>query len=260
MGLMTLTVRNGIFHFALGLLLAFSVVYGWVVWGLVSREGWQASVGGGSLWGLVLQTAVLPFLLLGGFLAVRRAFRKSAAPETFFFALFLVTQVAECLLIVEAWLLFSGGAAYYTSVLTRVVWAFRCLGLSFLFVGSLFGFSFAFRRFGSIVLWCLAVSTVFAVLLPLHSTSARNHLLYAVGDPSGMVLVTILVATLVAVNYAAGARQPGAPAQARRRAWAAVCFLAAWALSISFGPWGTWLTVPGALLAAWGAEENPVYQ
>jgi hypothetical protein len=255
---MTLSFRNALLALAFGVLLLLAAGYGLLAFLLVTREGWSAPVGQGTVLTLIAQTALLPVGGVVGFLLVRRAFRKSAAPEAFFFALFLVAFAGESLLLLQAWINFEGFAAYFTSLLTRIVWAFRFTGLGFLLCGSLFGFDFTFRKYGNLVALSVAGGVFLAVLLPLHSSSARNHLLFAVGDAPGMVLVTILLAVVVAANYLMGARRPGAPDRAWPRAWASVFYLAAWGLAISMGPWGAILAIPGVVLTAWRTEQSPL--
>ena len=253
---MTLSFRNGLLTLAFSVIFLFVLGYGFLAFLLVSREGWGAGVGQGTLFQFLLQSVAAPLGSLVGFILVRQAYRKSAAPEAFFFALFLATLSAEALLVVQAWLHFADLPAFFTSVLTRVIWAFRITGLFLLFCGSLFSFEFSFRKYGNLVGASVAAGIFLATLLPLHSTSARNHLLFAVGDAPGLVLVTLLLALVVALNYLLGARRPGAPPRAWTRAWAAVFFLASWGLAIVMGPWGTLLAGPGILLASWKAEQN----
>lgn len=255
---MTLSIRNGLLALAFGVLLIFVLGYGLLAFYLVTKEGWSGQVGQGTLLPLLLETAPAPVGSLIGFIFVRRAYRKSAAPEIFFFSLFLVTLAAESLLLVQAWVSFAGLASYFTSLMTRVIWAFRFTGLFLLVSSSLYAFDFPYRKFGNLVAGSLGAGIFLAVTLPLHSTSARNHLLFAVGDAPGMVMVTVLLGTVVALNFLAGGWLPGAPERAWVRAWTAVSFLAAWALAIIAGPWATLLALPGVGLIAWKSEQTAV--
>jgi hypothetical protein len=106
------------------------------------------------------------------------------------------------------------------------------------------------------VLWSVVAAAFLASILPLHSSSARNHLLFAVGDAPGMVLVTVVLATAVALSYLAGSRRPGAPEQAWARAWAAIFFLISWSMAVSTGPWAVALATPGVILATWKTEQG----
>ena len=253
---MTLSIRNGLLALAFSVILAVTAGYGFLTFVLVSREGWSSAVGHGTLLSLLLETISAPVVSLVGFILVRRAYRKSSAPEMFFFSLFLATLAGESLLLLQAWVTFVGLASYFTAILTRVVWAFRFTGLFLLFCGSLYAFDFPFRKYGNLVFGSATAGIALAVLLPLHSSSARNHLLFAVGDASGMVLVTVLLAMVVAVNFLVGSQRPGSPERGWFRAWAAVFFLATWSLAIVFGPWAALLAIPGIILAAWKAEQN----
>jgi len=253
---MTLSIRNGLLALAFSVLLLLSLGYGLLTFVLVTQEGWKAEVGHGDLLQLLFETALVPWGCLAGFLLVRRAYRKSAAPEMFFFSLFMATLAGESLLLLQAWVTFAGLASYFTALLTRVVWAFRFTGLFLLFCGSLYAFDFPFRKFGNLVAGSVAAGIFLAVLLPLHSSSARNHLLFAVGDASGMVLVTTLLAVVVAVNFLVGSRRSGAPDRAQPRAWAALFFLVAWSLAIVVGPWAALVAAPGIVLVCWKAEQS----
>ncbi|HTH14707.1 MAG TPA: hypothetical protein VMB23_09930 [Spirochaetia bacterium] len=253
---MTLSLRNGILTLAFSVLLLLTLGYGVLAFVLVSREGWTAAVGPGNLLQLLLAAAPAPLGGLAGFIFVRRVYRKSSAPEDFFFALFLASLGGESLLVLQAWLNLSGQAAYYTGLLTRVVWAFRFTGLSFLVLGGLFAFEFPYRKYANLVVGSLAAGIFLAVQIPLQSTSARNHLLYAVGDAPGLVLTTILLAIMVVGSFFLGARRPGTQGRVWSRAWAAVFFLAGWSLAIVAAPWGLLLAAPGVVLVAWKAEQN----
>jgi hypothetical protein len=255
---MTLSLRNGILTLAFSVLLLLALGYGVLAFLLVTREGWGAAVGPGNLLQLLVAAATAPVGSLAGFVLVRRAYRKSSAPEDFFFALFLATMGGESLLVLQAWLNLSGQAAFFTGLLTRIVWAFRLTGLSFLVFAGLFAFEFPYRKYANLVVGSLAVGIFLAIQVPLQSTSARNHLLYAVGDAPGLVLTTVLMAAVVLGSFFLGARQTGAQGRTWAKAWAAVFFLAGWSLAIVTAPWGLLLAGPGIVLVAWKAEQNPL--
>lgn len=255
---MTLSIRNGLLALAFGILLLFVLGYGLLASYLVSTEGWSAPVGDENLLKLLLETVVAPVGSLAGFVLVRRAYRKSAAPEFFFFSLFLVTLAGESLLLVQAWVSFAGLASYFTALMTRVVWAFRLTGLFLLLSASLYAFDFSYRKFGNLVAGSITAGIFLAVTLPLHSTSARNHLLFAVGDAPGIAMVAGLLGTVIAVNFLAGSRRPGAPEKAWVRAWTAIFFLGAWGLCIVTGPWAAVFALPGIVLVTWKSEQTPV--
>jgi len=258
-GAMTLSFRNGLLALTLGTLILLTFGYGILAFALVVREGWGAPVGTGSLLQLLLAASPIPIGGTVGFFLVRRAYRKSAAPEAFFFAFFLASLTAEALLLVQAWVNFAALPAFFTTLITRTVWAFRFFGLFLLFFGSLFSFDFAYRKYGNLVGLSALGGLFLAVWVPLRSVSGRNHLLFAVGDAPALVLATVVLALVAAMNYILGARRPGAPDRARYRASAALFFLAAWGAAIALGPLGTWLAAPGVLLAAWKAEQNTMF-
>lgn len=253
---MTLSFRNALLLFGFSVLVLLTLGYGLVSVTLVSQEGWTARIGPVTLVGLLAQAAGVTALTLSGFVLVRRAYRKSSAPELFFFSLFLVTLAGEGLLLVQAWLHFGGYPLWYSGLLTRTMWAFRFAGLFLLFCGSLFAFDFPYRKYGNLVAGSVAAGIFLAVLIPLHSTSARNHLLFAIGDAPGVVLVTTLLAVVTGANYLIGAVRPGAADQAWSRATAAVFLLAGWTVAIIAAPWGAVLAVPGIVLASWKAEQT----
>ena len=255
---MTLSLRNGLLALALGILILVTVGYGFLAFYLVSQEGWGTQIGPATLVQLILETALAPLGSLFGFLLVRRAFRKSTAPEEFFFALFAASLAGESLLLVQTWLSITGMPSYFTGVLTRTVWAFRFSGLGFLFCASLYAFEFTYRKYGNLVFLSVLAGIFLSGILPLHSSSARNHLLFAVGDAPGLALVTVLVGAVVVLNFFLGGWRPGAPDRARTRAWAALFLLGGWTLAATVAPWGTILAVPGLVMAAWKAEQNPL--
>jgi len=253
---MTLSVRNGLLAFAFSVLLLMVLGYGLLSVSLVSQEGWRARIGPVTLLELLIEVATTLAGSLTGFILMRRAYRKSSAPELFFFSLFLVTLAGEGLLLTQAWLHFGGYPAWFSGLLTRTIWAFRWTGLLLLFCGSLFVFEFPYRKYANLVAGSAAAGIFIAAMLPLHSTSARNHLLFAIGDAPGVVLATTLLAIVAGGNYLIGATRPGAGDRAWARAGAALFFLAAWTTSVVVAPWGTLLSLPGIFLATWQAEKN----
>jgi len=253
---MTLSVRNGLLALAFGVLLLMTLGYGALTFLLLTQEGWNAPVGDGTLIRLVLGTLIPPVVGLLGFFPTRRTFRKSTAPEAFFLALFFATLSGEALLLLQAWVTFHGLSWFFTSLLTRTVWAFRFTGLFLLLCASLFAFEFTYRKYANLVAGSLAAGVFLAVVVPLHSTSARNHLLFSIGDTPGTVLVAVLLMLAVAVNFFVGTRRPGTTNQARARAWAVLFILGGWGLAVVAGPWGTGLVVPGIFLANWKVEDN----
>lgn len=253
---MTLTVRNGLLTLGSIVLILLVTGYGILSVTLVSREGWGARIGPVTLIELLMETGLTLGGTIAGFILLRRGFRKTAAPELFFFTLFLVTLAGEGLLLAQAWLHFEGFPLWFSGALTRIIWAFRLTGLFLLFCGSLFTLEFPYRKYGNLVTASVASGVFLAVLLPLHSTSARNHLLFAIGDAPGVVLVTAVLALVTGGNFLMGAIRPGTADQAWARAWAALFFLGGWTAAIVLAPWGTLLALPGILLAVWRAEQT----
>ena len=250
---MVLTVRNGLLNLALGLLAVFVVGYASLLFVLVANEGWTASVGRGNLLQLALQTVVAPVGSLAAYWLARRAYRKSGAPEAFFFALFAASLSGESLLLIQGWLQ-AGSPAYFSALLTRAIWAFRLTGLFLLFCASLFAFDFTFRKYGNLVGISVAAGILVASWLPLRSAS-RNYAVLLLSDGWGMALVAAVLGFVVVLNFVVGAiRSPSAERTAQ--AGAVGCFLAGWAAACLWSPWGIALVVLGAFLAFWKAEQT----
>lgn len=256
MGTMTLSVRNGILALAFSVLAAITLAYGLLATVLVGREGWTAQVGSVNLLWLVAESGVALGVALTGFLLVRRTYRKSSAPEQFFFALFLASVAGESLLLWQAWLTFESYPSWFSGLLTRSIWAFRFAGLFFLFFGGLFAFGFPYRKYGNLVVASVATGIALAVLIPLHTASARNHVLYAMGDAPGVVLATSVLVVVTVGNYLVGAIRPGAVERAWPSATAALFFSVGWTLSIVMAPWGALAALPGIVVTAWKAEQT----
>jgi len=254
---MTLSIRNGSLALAFSLLVLVTGAYSVLAALLVAREGWTALVGPLPLWGLLAESGAALAVAAVGSVVVRRAFRKSAEPELFFFTLFLASVAGEALLLWQAWLGWEGLPLWFSGVLTRTVWAFRLTGLFLLFCGSLFSFDFSYRKFGTLFALCGLAATAVAALLPLHTTAARNHVLVAIGDAPGVALVTTLLALVAATNFALGAFRSGTPL-AWSRAGAAFFFLSGWALSITVAPWLALLHIPGIVLAVYKADQTTI--
>lgn len=250
---MALTVRNGLLNLALGFLVLLVVGYAVLLSVLAAREGWTALAGRGTLLQLALQTVVAPIGACSAYLLARRAYRKSGAPEAFFFALFAASLGGESLLLIQGWLQ-TGSPAYYSAVLTRAIWAFRLAGLFLLFCASLFAFDFAFRKFGNLVGISVVAGILVASWLPLQSAS-RHHTILVLSDRWGMLLVASVLGIVIVLNFIVGAVR--APSAERTAQAAAVgCFLAGWAVICLWTPWGIALAVAGALLAFWKAEQT----
>lgn len=252
---MTLSFRNSLlavaFSVLLLVLLGYSILSGFLVW----QEGWSAVVGPSTLIWIVLESGVALVVSLVGFVLIRRSYRRSGAPELFFFAFFLLALAAEGLLVIQAWILIDSQPSWYSAALTRIIWTFRVMGLILLFCGSLFRFDFPYRKYGNLVAGSLVVGTFVAILLPLHSTTARNRLLFAVGDLSGLGLVATILVLVTGTNYVLGAFRMGAE-KPLRQATSALCFLVAWTICTLWTPWGALLALPGALLAGEKSEND----
>ncbi len=253
-GTMTLTVRNGLLNLALGLLGLFVVGYAVLLVLLVSREGWLAPTGQGNLLQLMLETLIAPIGALTAYWLGRRSYRKSGAPEAFFFALFAASLTGESLLLIQAWLQTGNQSTYFSGLLTRAVWAFRFSGLFFLFCASLFNFEFSFRKYGSLVAVSMAAGLSVASWLPLKSVS-RHHALLALSDRWGPLLVSSILALVIVLNFVMGAIRNPSP-ERMALAGAAGCFLAGWAIVCLWSPWGIVLAILGGLLAYWKAEQT----
>jgi hypothetical protein len=253
-GPMAFTVRNGLLALAFGVLVLLVVGYGALLFLLVSREGWSAAVGGATLIQLTLATMIAPAGALAAYWLARRAYRKSGAPEAFFFALSAATLGGESLLLVQAWLHMGGQSAYFSSLLTRAVWAFRLSGLFLVFCGSLFTFDFTVRKYGNLVGVSVIAGILVASWLPLQS-SARHPILLGLTDGTGMLLVTAALGFVAMLNFVIGAvRAPSVERAAL--AGAAACFLAGWAVVCLWSPWGVGITAAGAALAMWKSEQT----
>ncbi len=251
---MAFTLRNGLLALALGILILLILGYGALLFVLVSREGWSASVGRTNLLQLVLATVFAPVGALAGYWLSRRAYRKSGAPETFFFALAATTLGGETLLLLQAWLQMGSQSAYFTALLTRTVWAFRFTGLFLVFCGSLFSFDFTVRKYGNLVGVSVAAGILVASWLPLQS-SGRHPTLLALSDGSGVLLVTAVLGTVALLNFLIGfARAPSSERAAL--AGAAGCFLAGWAVVCLWTPWGVGIAAAGTALILWKAEQT----
>jgi hypothetical protein len=253
-GRMAFTVRNGLLALALGILVLLVVGYCAVLFVLVSREGWAASVGQGNLLELVLATMAAPAGALAAYWLSRRAYRKSGAPEAFFFALAATTLGGEALLLLQGWLQMGSQSAYFTALLTRAVWAFRFTGLFLVFCGSLFNFDFTVRKYGNLVGISVVAGILVASWLPLQS-SGRHPNLLALSDWSGVLLVTAVLGAVALLNFLIGAVRSPSPERAAL-AGGAVCFLAGWALVCLWSPWGVALAAAGAGLVLWKAEQT----
>jgi len=249
---MALTVRNGLLTMTLGILALLILGYAGLLFVLVSREGWTASVGRETLLQLTLNTAIAPVGALAAHWLTRRAYRKSGSPEAFFFALFAASLAGEALLLGQGWLQ-SAAPAVFTAILTRAVWAFRLTGLFLLFCGSLFTLDFAFRKYGNLVLVSAVAGVLVASWLPLHAVAPHAPL--QINEGSGVRLVTLVLGAVVVLNFVLGAvRNPSAERVAQ--VGAVILFLASWAVVCLWSPWGISLAVAGALLAFWKTEQT----
>ena len=200
---MTITARNRIILTGLGITVAISVIFLVSVF-LIFRS---ATVGGReSLPATNLtRTLVVLFSIISFCTAAAVifyfSFRKTTAPEMFFFLVFLITMSFDSLKATQALLAIRGAAPYYAGLITRVVYFGKFLGTMCILVSGLFAHNTEYQRMEIYLGIGLLLAFTLSYALPVDFTLLKPNLVVAIGYAEELYIISVLFLTFGILNY-----------------------------------------------------------
>ncbi|MFP4373873.1 MAG: hypothetical protein ACLFPO_06070 [Spirochaetaceae bacterium] len=221
---MTLVARNILLR--IGLLLVFALLLGFVAAAVfvLTRENAPALSGldGGQSWLALSWTPnnAQLYWLLGGLLVqglasfiglwtMLRLFRKTTAPEMFFFSVFVFTLAVDLIKAGQLVILIEQYPPVYGAMLTRVVHFGHFLGIFCLLSSSLYLSGLEYQKTGIVLGLAALIALTLAYSLPVDLTRLFPNLMNPVGDQTTIQVVALLLNILVVLNvlYAVAAVQ-----------------------------------------------------
>jgi len=221
---MTLLARNTLLR--VGLILVFSLLLGFAASSVfILTHGMESLVGifdGGQSWlGLAWEPGEHQLLWLLGGLAVQglvsfvalwsmlRMFRKTTAPEVFFFSVFVFTLAIDIVKVGQLVILLLQYPPMYGAVLTRVVHFGHFLGIFCLLSSSLYLSGLEYQKTGVVLGIGSLIALTLSYSLPVDLSRLLPNLMNPTGDQTTIQVVVLLLELLVLVNvlYALAAVQ-----------------------------------------------------
>jgi hypothetical protein len=114
-------------------------------------------------------------------LAIRYLFRKATSPETFFFAVFVVSLSMEAFRMTPLMMTGVENAAFYGFAVTRIVYFSRFFGIFGLFVSSLFAVGITYQNYGKILFLDFLISFTIVTLVPINGEALVQGFLFEPG-------------------------------------------------------------------------------
>ncbi len=147
-------------------------------------------------------TAVSGLAASVGAYFLRRFFRKTSAPEVFFFTLFTITLCFESLRSVELYFLFLNLPTLYGIIVTRVVYFGYFLGAFCLLGSSLYTAGVQYQKYGNALGIAALVSFALAYVVPIDSLSPFPSLLFRIGNETTTQTIALVIGMLTLLSYA----------------------------------------------------------
>jgi hypothetical protein len=179
------------------------------------------------------------------------SFRKTASPEIFFFAFWVLSIGFEAGRILVLRLAVEGYSGTWVSFATRAVYASRFAGYMAFFLSGLHASGFRSERLGRSIASVAALGLAFASALPLDTGSFDPTLLVRPGYARVEGLLVLALAVVSVVDFFLGAGLKGEP-RFRVAAIGAVLMLAGQYLLV--GQWRPELVIIALALLATGTR------
>jgi hypothetical protein len=157
------------------------------------------------LGGLLVQ-GVLSFVALWSML---RMFRKTTAPEVFFFSVFVFTLAIDLVKVGQLVIVLLQYPPVYGAVLTRVLHFGHFLGIFCLLSSSLYLSGLEYQKTGVVLGMGALIALTLAYSLPVDFSRLLPNLMHPAGDQTTIQVVTLLLELIVLLNvlYALAAVQ-----------------------------------------------------
>ena len=221
---MTLLARNTLLR--VGVILVFTILLGFVASSVyvLTRGGPTALPGfdtGQSWLGLAWEPGryqllwVLGGLLVQGLLSfvalwsMLRMFRKTTAPEVFFFSVFVFTLALDLVKVGQLIIVLLQYPPVYGAVLTRVLHFGHFLGIFCLLSSSLYLSGLEYQKTGVVLGMGALIALTLAYSLPVDFSRLLPNLMHPAGDQTTIQVVALLLEVIVLLNvlYALAAVQ-----------------------------------------------------
>ena len=152
------------------------------------------------LWALVSIITIFVLILCAGFV-LRILFRKTAAPELFFFIIFLFTFAFEGLRVLNILFYFYKVPLYLEVFNSRFVYFGRIFGVFMLFCASLYAVEMKYQKFNIVIGVFALAALLLAYLLPLDPSILLTNFLYRLGDESSFFFINFAIALFSILNF-----------------------------------------------------------
>ncbi|NBC29305.1 MAG: hypothetical protein GVY29_04860 [Spirochaetes bacterium] len=215
---MTLSTRNRILR--LGLVVSVLLAGGataFAVW-LYATAGFEAledvSVGSSIPWlGLRLtgadrstawvagKSVIMAWFAVFAIVAVLRQFKRTTAPEMFFFSFFLLTIPLETVRLLQIVHQIVELPIMASIVATRVGYFAHAMGILCLFGSSLYAVGVEYQRTGTALGIVALIAFAFAYAVPVDPTVLYPNLLNPIGNQRTVQVVAIVLNVLVLSNF-----------------------------------------------------------
>ena len=221
---MTLVARNTLLR--VRLIIIFTLLLGFVAAGVfvISRgfgpvgsvitdgQSWLGmawSPGGRQIYWLLgglLAQGLLSFIALW---AMLRMFRKTTAPEMFFFSVFIFTLALDMVKAGQLVIIVLQYPPVYGAMLTRVIHFGHFLGIFCLLSSSLYLSGLEYQKTGIVLGIAALISLTLAYSLPIDFSRLFPNLMHPAGDQTTIQVVALLLDVIIIVNvlYALAAVQ-----------------------------------------------------
>lgn len=133
--------------------------------------------------------------------SLSRYFRKTTAPEVFFFLLCLLFLVPDMMKPLQVVMVDLSLPPAYLALLTRVLYFSLSFGVLSLFAASLFVVGIEHQRGGIVLAVVLAISVGIAYVLPVDSLVLSLSMTHRVGSQSLYRMVLAVIAGLTVLNF-----------------------------------------------------------
>lgn len=151
------------------------------------------------LWvaGRTLVTSWFSVFALG---VVLRQFRRTTAPEMFFFSMFLVTLSFDAVRILQVVHEFMDLPIVWSILVTRVAYFGHALGIFCLFGSSLYAVGVDYQRTGAALSIAALIAFAFSYAVPVDPTVVYPNLLNPIGNQRTVQVVALVLNILVLSN------------------------------------------------------------
>ncbi len=132
---------------------------------------------------------------------VARQFRRTTAPEMFFFSMFLLTLPMDAVRLLQVVHYFADLPIFLTIATTRLTYFAHAFGIFCLLGSSLYAVGVEYQRTGTAVSIAALIAFAFAYAVPVDPTVVYPNLLNPIGNQRTVQVVAIVLNVLVISNF-----------------------------------------------------------